>query len=172
VQEEEILELERFAKPATAEGRDVAFPSQAAFVAYAVTMDAIIQKRVQVTPVFAGNQEGAMGQLKAGRVAAASVNSQVMQEYATREGINYRVLWSSTSFAPIPIAVNRRVSKEKAEAIRTALLSMASDPEGLKILTASAALIKQKLPLGFIAAVDKDYENQREFYKATALKGF
>jgi len=154
------------------EGKEVAFPSETAFVGYAVTMDALTRKGIQVTPVFAGNQEGAMGQLKAGSVDAASVNSLVMQEFADREQIKYRILWSSDRFAGIPIAVNRRVSRRNVKAVRDALFAMASDPEGLKVLTASAAVIKQKKPFGFVAADDRDYENQREFYAKTLLKGF
>lgn len=154
------------------EGREVAFPSETAFVAYTVTMDALIRKGIHVEPVFAGNQEGAMGQLKAGRVPAASINSQVMREFAMREHIKYRVLWSSAKFAGMPIAVSRRVSKKKVKAVRDALVNMASDPEGQKVLAASAALIKQKPPFGFAAAGMQDYENQREFYKSTVLKGF
>lgn len=37
---------------------------------------------------------------------------------------------------------------------------------------ASAAMIKQKPPLGFVAADERDYENQRELCRATVLKGF
>ena len=154
------------------EGKEVAFPSETAFVAYAVTMDAIMQKGIQVTLVFAGNQEGAMGQLKAGRVSAASVNSQVMREFANREHFKYRVLWSSAKFVGMPIAVNRRVNKKKMKAVRDAFVGMASDPEGLKVLAASAAVIKQEPPFGFVAADERDYGNQREFYKKTLLKGF
>lgn len=153
-------------------GREVAFPSETAFVAYTVTMDALIRKGIHVEPVFAGNQEGAMGQLKAGRVPAASINSQVMQEFAMREHIKYRVLWSSSKFSDMPIAVNRRVNRKKVKAVRDALVGMASDPEGRKILAASAAVIKQSPPFGFVAAGMQDYENQREFYKTTVLKGF
>jgi phosphonate transport system substrate-binding protein len=152
-------------------GKEVAFPSETAFVGY-VSMDALMRKDIQVNPVFAGNQEGAMGQLKAGSVNAASVNSLVMQEFAVREQIKYRVLWSSASFAGIPLAVNRRLSKKKIKAVRDALFTMASDPEGLKVLRASAAVIKQNPPFGFVSAAERDYDNQREFYAKTLLKGF
>ena len=153
-------------------GRVVAFPSETAFVGYAVTMDALTRKGIQVNPVFAGNQEGAMGQLKAGKVQAASVNSQVMQEYALREQVNYRVLWSSPKFAGMPVAANRRVTKKEIKAVRDALVNMASDPEGMKVIAASAVAIKQKAAFGFVAADERDYENQKEFYATTVLKGF
>ncbi len=151
--------------------KEVAFPSETAFVAYTVTMNAIQKKGIQVLPVFAGNQEGVMGQLKAGKVPAASVNSQVMLEFARREQIAYRALWSSEPFAAMPIAVHPRVNKKHMQAVRKAFVNMAADPEGLKVLQESANVIKQKPPLGFTQAGDGEYENQREFYRSTLLKG-
>jgi len=154
------------------EGREIAFPSETAFVAYAVTMDALQRKGIQVKPVFAGNQEGVMGQLKAGRVPAASVNSEIMLEFASREQIQYRVLWASEKFDAIPIAVQRGVGKKQVKAVQEALVNMASDPEGLQVLKTSAAVLNQKPPLGFVPANDRDYANQRNFYRTTVLKGF
>ncbi|MFM6280624.1 MAG: PhnD/SsuA/transferrin family substrate-binding protein, partial [Dolichospermum sp.] len=55
-------------------GKEVGFPSQAAFVGYAVPMDQLLRQGVSVVPVFGGNQEGIMGQLKAGKVAAAGIH--------------------------------------------------------------------------------------------------
>lgn len=40
------------------EGREVGFPSLAAFVGYAVPMDQLLREGIRVTPVFGGNQEG------------------------------------------------------------------------------------------------------------------
>lgn len=153
-------------------GREVAFSSETAFAAYVVTMDAMRRKGIQVKPVFAGNQEGVIGQLKAGRVSAASVNSQIMLAFARREQIKFRELWSSEEFAAIPIAVHRRVPETQVKAVQEVLVSMGSDPEGLKVLQACAALVKQNPPLGFETAVESDYENQRKFYRTTVLKGY
>jgi hypothetical protein len=50
------------------------------------------------------------------------------------------------------------------------LLQMADDPEGAKILASSAELIKQKPPLGFIAAKDSEFDNMRRFYKNTLVE--
>jgi ABC-type phosphate/phosphonate transport system substrate-binding protein len=111
-----------------------------------------------------------MGQLKAGRVAAAGVNSQVMRDFAKREKIDYRVLWSSEEYFNIPIVAHPRVPQEKVAAVRAALLHMAHDPVGLQVLTASAALIKLDPPYGFVAATDSDYDNIRMFFKHTLVK--
>lgn len=151
------------------ENREVVFPSDVAFVGYTVPMDALARAGVKVKPLFGGNQEGAMGQLRAGRAVAAGVNSQVMQDYAKREGLGYRVLWSSESYLNIPLAAHPRVAGKDLAAIQSAFIGMAGDPEGQRILQASAALIRQDPPLGFVATNNRDYDNQRRIYRG-ALK--
>jgi phosphonate transport system substrate-binding protein len=153
------------------DGKEVGFPSLAGFVGYAVPMNALLHAGISVKPVFAGNQEGIMGQLKAGRVIASGVNSEVMRDFARRESVKYRVLWSSEEYLNLPISAHPSVPKEKVEAVRAALLNMAKDVDGLKILEASAALVKQSPPFGFAPAEDREYENYRKFYKATLVKG-
>jgi phosphonate transport system substrate-binding protein len=152
------------------DGKEVAFPSSAAFVGYYVPMDALMRAGVRVAPLFAGNQEGAMGQLKSGRVPAIAVNSQVMRAYGERERFAYRVIWSSEPFLNIPISAHPSVPPDKVRAVRAALVGMAQDPEGAKILAASAELIKQEPPHGFVAAGDRDFENYRRFFRNALVK--
>ena len=152
------------------EGREVVFPSRAAFVGYYVPMNALLAAGVKVKAIFAGNQEGAMGQLKSGRVIAAAVNSQVMRDYAEREGYSYRVLWSSEPYLNIPISAHPSVPAAKVKAVQSALVAMAGDPAGQKVLAASAELVKQPPPYGFVAATDKDFANYRQFFRKTLVK--
>lgn len=151
-------------------GQEVVFPSKVAFVGYYVPMDALLRAGIKVKPLFAGNQEGAMGQLKARRVNAAAVNSQIMQAFAEREQIEYRVLWSSEKFLNIPISVHPGVPKANVAAVQEALVKMASDPVGMKVLAESAELVKQKPPYGFVGASDREYDNYRRFLKSTLVK--
>ncbi len=152
------------------EGREVGFPSRAAFVGYAVPMDHLLREGVKVASIFGGNQEGIMAQLKAGRVLAAGVNSQVMRAYAAREGIKYRVLWESSGFHNLPIAVHPRVPAKAADAVRQAFAAMPEDAEGAKILAASALLIKQSPPFGFQTSTPRNYQNYADFYRHTLVK--
>lgn len=147
-------------------GREVGFPSRTAFVGYAVPMAALIRAGVSVTPVFGGNQEGIMAQLRAGKVAAAAVNSKAMRQYAERENLAYRVLWTSEAYLDIPLAAHPRVPAAELKAVRQAFVGMADDPEGLAILRASAELIRQPPPFGFVPAGDEEYGNQRDAYRA------
>ena len=151
-------------------GREVGFPSRAAFVGYALPMDGLLRQGIQVTPVFGGNQEGIMGQLKAGRVIAAGVNNQVMKAFASRENLPYRVLWQSEPYHNLPVAVHPRVPAAVAEAVRQVVDGMASDPEGIRVLEATAAVIGQKPPYGFLASSPEDYRSYTDFYRNTLVR--
>jgi phosphonate transport system substrate-binding protein len=152
------------------DGREVGFPSQAAFVGYAVPMDQLLRQGVSVTPVFGGNQEGIIGQLVAGRVIAAGVNNQVMKAFAAREHIRYRVLWESSPFLNLPVAAHPRVPKAVVEAVKAAIDGMDHHPEGMRILEASAQAVGQKPPLGFRTSSQADYQSYLDFYKHTLVK--
>lgn len=152
------------------EGKEVGFPSQAAFVGYAVPMDQLLRQGIAITPVFGGNQEGIMGQLKAGRVVAAGVNNQVMKAFSLRENVHYRVLWESRPFLNLPIAAHPRVPKAITNAVKAAIDGMDVEPAGMIILEASAQVIGQKPPLGFRASSPADYQSYIDFYKHTLVK--
>lgn len=151
------------------QGKDVVFPSTVAFVGYTVPMDMLVRSGVTVTALFAGNQEGAIGQLISGRAVAAGVNSQVAHAYAKRQQVAYRILWSSEEYLDIPISAHPGVPRAKVAAVRAALLGMAKDPEGRQILAESAKLIRLESPFGFVAAKDSDFDNVRQLYRNSSL---
>jgi phosphonate transport system substrate-binding protein len=151
-------------------GKDVVFPHAAAFLGYHLPMDALLRKGIDVNVLFAGNQEGAMAQLKAGRAVAAGVNADVMRAFAQRENVAYRVLWSSDKFLSLALSSHPSVPGAKVGAVRDAFLRMAEDPEGMKVLAAAAAILRQSEPLKFVAARDADFDNMRRFYRSTMVK--
>jgi phosphonate transport system substrate-binding protein len=151
-------------------GQEVSFPHTAAFLGYHLPMDALLRMGIHVKPLFAGNQEGAMGQLKARRTIAAGVSAEVMQAFATREQLAYRVLWRSEEYLNLALSAHPTIPEAKVKAVRDAFLHMAADPEGTKVLTSSAELIKQTSPLGFIAAQDSEFDNMRQFYRTTLVQ--
>lgn len=164
------LEASPFQSLRDLDGKVVGFPSKAAFVGYAVPMDHLLREGIRVEPVFGGNQEGVMAQLKAGRIGAAGVNSQVMAAFAAREGVKYRVLWESEPYHNLPVAVHPRVPKAVAQAVQKAIAGMNDDREGNAILEAAARVIGQKPPLGFLPATQADYRNYLDFYRHTLVK--
>ncbi len=165
-----VLKASPIQSLADLEGKEMVFPHTAAFLGYHLPMDALLRKGIQVKSHFAGTQEGAMAQLKAGRVVAAGVNAEVMRAFAERENIAYRVLWSSDKYLSLALSSHPSVPAETVKAVRAAFLQMADDPEGAKVLAASAAILKQSSPLLFIAARDSEFDNMRRFYRSTLVK--
>ena len=151
------------------DGSEVGFSHREAFVGYVVPMDALLRAGVRVRPRLVGNAEAVLGQLKAGRIAAAGVNARVMRDFAARAGFSYRVLWRSKPYPNIPIVFHPRVDKARLEAVRSALLAMANDRAGAAILAAGAQLLRLNPPYGFIAAQEREYDEVRAFFQTTAL---
>jgi phosphonate transport system substrate-binding protein len=152
------------------EGRAVAFPTPDGFTGYWLPMDALLRNKVNVKSVFTGNQEASFGQLRAAAVEAAGVNSVALETYARREGFEYRALWTSELYNDLCIMANPTVPSDKIAAVRAALINMAGDAEGRKVLQASADVLKFKGELGYVAADNRDYDNYRAFYKNTLVK--
>lgn len=64
------------------------------------------------------------------------------------------------------MAAHPRLAAAEVRAVRDAFVGMAGDPEGNAILKASAELVRQPPPYGFVPAHDEEYRNQREAYRA------
>lgn len=145
-------------------GRAVAFVSRNAFAGYLAPMDALQGAGITVEPHFAGTLESALGQMVSGRVQAAAVNSLLAQNYAARNNIAYRVLWSSEEYPALPVSAHPAVPQNAVAAVRAAFLQMADDPQGQSILANSAPLFGAHAPQGFTAASDDDYGQMRRFH--------
>ncbi len=139
-------------------GKRVAFPSSDAFVAYAVPMAALKKAGVRVEKVFAGNQEGAIAQLKAHGADAAAVNSLFLARYSEREGVRFRGIYTSDPYPQLAVIVHPRVPAAVVEKVRQALLGMKSDPGATELRQ------RTKSP-GFEPAADRDYDSVRRVYR-------
>ncbi len=140
-------------------GRIVAFPSADAFVGYAVPQMALKQSGVSVIAKFAGNQDGALAQLKARQADAAAVNSRFLESYAHKEAIHYRTVYVSEPYHELPVVVHPRVAADQVAALRRAMLRMSDDP-------AARPILAQAQFSGFEAADEHDYDNVRKVYRA------
>lgn len=145
-------------------GADVAFPGPEALVAYKVPYAQLLRSEIPVNVVFTGNQDAAFTQLFAGMVKAAGANSQLVKNWAGREGDAFRVLWSSAPFNDLALMASPRVPAEQVRAVARAFLTMHGDPEGKLVLAQSGALIHAPEPLSFVAATQADYASYRAFY--------
>lgn len=152
-------------------GKTVGFANSRAFAGYTVPMDQLVRAGIEVKPVFGGSQEGIMGQLMAGSVIAAGVNGTVMRDYAARKNLRYRILWRSAEFPDLAISVHPRVPVAVTKAVQKAFAAMLGDPEGARVLEASAKLVMQPPPYGFSAATQHDYQSYIDFYRDCVFKG-
>lgn len=150
-------------------GKTVAFANPYGFAGYYVPMDMLLRAGIKVTPVFAGNQEAAMGQLMSGQVAAAGVNHQVMADFALRNGFKYRVLSESEPYFDLAVMASPRVGEADGEKVRQAFVGMAADPEGARVLQQAGQAIGLARARGFVHADDRDYANYARFFKRTRV---
>jgi phosphonate transport system substrate-binding protein len=141
------------------EGRRVAFPSRDAFVAYAVPVLALKRAGVTMHEVLAANQEGALAQLKAGRVDAAAVNSRFLAQYEGREDVRFRSIFVSDEYPDLAVIAHPRLPAAVVERVRQALIGMKSDP-------AAAPVLARARSKGFDPATDRDYDGVRKVYRA------
>ncbi|MEQ1662708.1 MAG: phosphate/phosphite/phosphonate ABC transporter substrate-binding protein [Thiobacillus sp.] len=154
---------------AALEGQKVAFANPYGFVGYFVPMDKLLRDKVTVNPVFMGNQEAAIGQLRAGRVMAIGVNHKAMADFARREDFTYRVVWTSEPYFDLAVMAHPSVPAKLREKLRDAMVNMKSDPEGLAALTQAAKALELPKPRGFVAATDRHYDNYRAFFRHTLV---
>lgn len=150
-------------------GSEVVFPHRAAFLGYHLPMDALLRRDIQVKVLFAGNQEGAIAQLVAGRALAAGVSAEVFRAYAKRNNIAFREIWRSEPYLNLALSRHPKVAEAEGNAVRDAFIGMDRDPEGAKVLAAVSELVKSDIPLAFVAARDADFDNMRRFYKTTKV---
>lgn len=151
-------------------GKTVVFPSVNAFVGYQVPIGHLRELSIEVDATFAGNQEGAIAQLKTGQAAGAGVNKKSLEQYAARSDFPYRLVWVSEPYIEHPIMAHPSLSAEDVAAVRKAFIEMARDAEGNNVLQASAAVLQLKEPWSFVAVDDKDYDVYRHFYKRMAQR--
>jgi phosphonate transport system substrate-binding protein len=143
------------------QGKKVAFPSPDAFVGYAVPVVALRKANVKVEEVFAGNQEGAMAQVKNRRVEAAAVNSRFLAQYSEREGVQFRAIFTSEPYPELAVVAHPRLPRPVVDKVRQALLAMKTDPR-------AAPVLEQAKSPGFEPATDRDYDGVRRIYRLIA----
>lgn len=146
------------------EGKEIGFPGPEAFIAYKTTYAQLLQRKINVRPVFGGNMDGAFAQLFSGKVAAVGANSQLVEGYTKREGKKFRVLWSSESFYDLALMVSPKVPEKDARAVAQAFVGMAKDPRGREILSNGAQLLGLPADAYFIASDGSEYAAYRRFY--------
>lgn len=147
------------------QGQDVAFPGPEALVAYKFPYAHLLSQNIQAKPVFAGNMNGAFAQLVSGRVKAVGANSQLLEGYAAREKVQFRVLWSSEPLYDLALMASSKVPEKDVKAVADAFIGMAKDPKGREILHQTSTLVGQPVDAVFIPSNGSEYAAYRRFYQ-------
>lgn len=146
-------------------GQDVAFPGPEALVAYKFPYAHLLSRGIEARVVFGGNQNGALAQLFAGKVKAAGGNSQLIDGYARRENLKFRVLWSSEPVYDLALMVSGKVPESDLKAISAAFFNMHKDPRGREILHQASNEVGLADDPYFIPSDGSEYGSYRRFYQ-------
>ena len=147
-------------------GKEVAFPGPEAFIAYKIPYAHLLSQKVDVRVVFGGNQDGALAQLLAGKVAAVGGNSQLLEGYQKRENKKLRILWSSDPFYDLALMAASKVPDKDVKAVAAAFFGMHKDPKGREVLEKASAAVGLTADAFFLASDGSEYANYRRFYQS------
>ena len=143
----------------------VAFPGPEATVAYKFSYAHLLNQRIPVQVVFAGNMDGAFAQLASGRVKAVGTHTQISAGWSKRENKSLRALWESEPLNDLALMASRNVDARDLAAVSKAFLEMNKDPVGQKVLASASDLVKLPAGTGFMPASSADYMAYRNFYQ-------
>ena len=154
-----IRKLEQLANEA------VAFPGPEATVAYKFSYTHLLNKKIPVQVVFAGNMDGAFAQLASGKVKAVGTQSQLSSGWSQRAGKPVRVLWESEPLHDLALMASKNVVAKDLQAVSRAFWEMDKDPVGRNVLARVSALVKLPTAAAFVPATGADYSAYRNFYQ-------
>ncbi len=147
-------------------GQEVVFAGPEAFIGYKVTYGHLLEKRVDVKAVFAGNQNAAFAQLFAGKAKAVGSNSALVDGYSAREGKKFRVLWTSEGFHDLALMASSKVPEKDVKAVASAFVNMHRDPAGKAILVKASEEVGLDRQAYFLPATGADYAAYRRFFQS------
>jgi len=157
--ESPVTKLEQLANEA------VAFPGPEGTVTYKFSYANLLNQKIPVQVVFAGNMDGAFAQLASGKVKAVGTQSQLSAGWSKREGKSVRVLWESDPLNDLALMASKNVATKDLAAVSKAFLEMGRDPVGQKVLATVSDLVKLPPTTVFVPSTGADYTAYRNFYQ-------
>jgi len=146
-------------------GSEIVFAGPEAFIGYKVTYGYLLNKNIQTTAIFAGNQNAAFAQLFSGKAKAVGSNSVLIDGYTEREGKKFKVLWRSEGYHDLALMASGKVPAAHVKAVAQAFTNMHKDPMGIKVLKQSSEEVALDEKTHFLPATDSDYAAYKKFYE-------
>jgi len=137
------------------QGRDLAFPSAAAFGPTMLPRVFLFKQNVKTIPHYVGSHESVYQSVASGLYAAGGGAKHTLATLDPTMRAKLRVLWSSDPFTSPPIAAHTRVSPTQRTRIVDTLLHMHEDPVGLRLIDQIG------FAPGFETATDSDWNDVR-----------
>lgn len=151
-------------------GQQIGFAGPEAFIGYKLPYAHLLARKIDVTPVFGGNQNAAFAQLFAGKVQAVGSNSMLIDGYVNKENRKFRVIWTSDDYHDLALMYSsKKVPEKDVKALSAAFLGIHQDPRGAQILHAASTEVGLKQDAYFIPASDGDYASYRRFYQTAPV---
>ena len=154
-----ITKLEQLAN------QQVAFPGPEATVAYKFSYANLLNQKIPVQVVFAGNMDGAFAQLASGKAKAVGTQTQLSSGWSKREGKAVRALWESEPLNDLALMASKNVVAKDLAAVSKAFLEMGRNPQGQKVLASASELVKLPPNTTFVTSTGADYTAYRNFYQ-------
>jgi len=129
------------------DGKAVAFASPNAFAPLYLRALLTEKEKVTIRPVFVSSPQNAYRHVLTGDADAGGGILPLLQKEPAAVQARLRVLYTTPGVAPHPLAAHPRVPETIRRQVQQAILDMARDPEGKKLL--EAILIKQPIVADF-----------------------
>lgn len=131
--------------------KTIAFPSPNSFASALLPLIEFKSREINITPIYVGSHEGVYNDVARGLYVAGGGVAKSLAQTDSLIHDELRVLWSSESYAPHPVAFHPRVDRALVEQLSKIMFELDQSETGKKLL-------KDLRFRGFVAAQNMEYE--------------
>ncbi|MDO6536096.1 phosphate/phosphite/phosphonate ABC transporter substrate-binding protein [Alteromonas stellipolaris] len=135
-------------------GKEIAFPSPAAFAATIIPSAYLKQQGILFTPRYVHSHDSVYLNVQRGFFNAGGGIIRTFNGVDDNTRSALRILWESDGYTPHAIATHPRITDTQRDALLTALLTLSEDEDNKQLL-------KNVGFKGFISSVDEDWDDVR-----------
>jgi phosphonate transport system substrate-binding protein len=135
-------------------GKEIAFPSPAAFAATMIPSAYLKQQGILFTPRYVHSHDSVYLNVQRGFFNAGGGIIRTFNGVDDNTRSALRILWESDGYTPHAIATHPRITDTQRDALLTALLTLSEDEDNKQLL-------KNVGFKGFISSVDEDWDDVR-----------
>lgn len=130
------------------EGKTIAFASPNAFASLYLRALLAEKEKINIHPVYVGNPQNAYRHVLAGDAEAGGGILPILQKEPEAVQTRLKVIYTTPEVAPHPVVAHPRLPENIRSQVQQALLDMAKDPGGKKLL--EAVMINQPIAADYV----------------------